>query len=116
MPGVLEINAVEYYANEFEDNLEDGTVGSLKTEPINPNNSFIEDTITGETFIKPKKEYEYEYIGNLVGKWSVKENYPIKLIQDGKKVKLRWLNTYSGQFDLIYADCFKKTIVVQSLF
>lgn len=116
MPGVLEINAVEYYANEFEDNLEDGTVGTLKTEPINPNNSFIEDTITGETFIKPKKEYEYEYIGNLVGKWSVKENYPIKLIQDGKKVKLRWLNTYSGQFDLIYADCFKKTIVVQSLF
>ena len=116
MPGILEINAVEYYANEFEDNLENGTVGTLKTEPINPNNSFIEDTITGETFIKPKKEYEYEYIGNLVGKWSVKENYPIKLIQDGKKVKLRWLNTYSGQFDLIYADCFKKTIVVQSLF
>ena len=116
MPGVLEINAVEYYANEFEDNLENGTVGTLKTEPINPNNSFIEDTITGETFIKPKKEYEYEYIGNLVGKWSVKENYPVKLIQDGKKVKLRWLNTYSDQFDLIYADCFKKTIVVQSLF
>ena len=116
MPGVLEINAVEYYANEFEDNLEDGTVGTLKTEPINPNNSFIEDTIVGETFIKPKREYEYEYIGNLVGKWSVKENYPIKLIQDGKKVKLRWLDTYSGQFDLIYADCFKKTIVVQSLF
>ena len=116
MPGILEINAVEYYANEFEDNLEDGTVGTLKTEPINPNNSFIEDTIVGETFIKPKREYEYEYIGNLVGKWSVKENYPIELIQDGKKVKLRWLNTYSGQFDLIYADCFKKTIVVQSLF
>ncbi len=116
MPGILEINAVEYYANEFEDNLEDGTVGTLKTEPINPNNSFIEDTIVGETFIKPKREYEYEYIGNLVGKWSVKENYPIELIQDGKKVKLRWLDTYSGQFDLIYADCFKKTIVVQSLF
>lgn len=116
MPGILEINAVEYYANEFEDNLENGTVGTLKTEPINPNNSFIEDTITGETFIKPKKEYEYEYIGNLVGEWSVKENYPIQLIQDGKKVKLRWLNTYSGQFDLIYANCFKKTIVVQSLF
>ena len=116
MPGVLEINAVEYYANEFEDNLEDGTVGTLKTEPINPNNSFIENTIVGETFIKPKREYEYEYIGNLVGKWSVKENYPIELIQDEKKVKLRWLNTYSGQFDLIYANCFKKTIVVQSLF
>ena len=116
MPGILEINAVEYYVNEFEDNLEDGTVGTLKTEPINPNNNFIEDTIIGETFIKPKREYEYEYIGNLVGKWSIKENYPIKLVQDGKKVKLRWLNTYSGQFDLIYANCFKKTIVVQSLF
>ncbi len=66
--------------------------------------------------LRKQNGYTQEYIGNLVGKWSVKENYPIELIQDGKKVKLRWLDTYSGQFDLIYADCFKKTIVVQSLF
>jgi hypothetical protein len=35
---------------------------------------------------------------------------------DGKTVKLRWLNTYSGQFDLIYGGSYRKTIVVESLF
>jgi hypothetical protein len=28
-PGILEINAVEYYSNTFEDDLESGTVGGL---------------------------------------------------------------------------------------
>ena len=116
MPGILEINAVEYYANEFEDDLNNGTVGTLKTEPVNPNSNAVNTVIIGETFIKPKKYYEYEYVGNVKGKWSVNGNYPVELIQDNRKVKLRWLNTYSGQFDLTYGDCFKKTIVVQSLF
>jgi hypothetical protein len=116
MPGILEINAVEYYANETEDDLEKGIVGGLIAEPISPNNKFIEETIIGETFIKPKKQYEYTYKGSLEGVWSVEKNTPIELIQEGKTVKLRWLNTYSGQFDLYYAGIFKKTIVVESLF
>ena len=31
-PGILEINAVEYYANETEDNIEEGIVGGLIVE------------------------------------------------------------------------------------
>jgi len=55
----LEINAVEYYANETEDDIENGVVGGLIVKPENPNTEEIEETIVGETFIKPKKEYEF---------------------------------------------------------
>lgn len=116
-PGILEVIAVEYYRNETEDDIEEGVVGGLIAEPVNPNNKFVEETIKGETFIKPKKQYEYTYEGNLEGIWSVGGNdCPVELIQNGKSVSVRWLNTYSGQFDLIYAGHFKKTIVVESLF
>ena len=116
MPGVIEINATEYYSNPIEDDIENGIVGSLVTEPVNPNTRFIDNTIEGETFIKPKKEYEYTYNGNLRGKWTVDKDVPVQLTADGNKVKVRWLNTYSGQFDLYYAGAYKKTIVVESLF
>jgi hypothetical protein len=116
MPGVLEINAVEYYSNETEDDLDKGIVGGLIAEPVNPNNNFVEETIVGETFIKPKKTYEFIYNGNLEGSWSVDKNIPVELKQDGKKVSLKWLDTYSGQFDLYYANAYKKTIIVESLF
>ena len=116
MPGILEINAVEYYSNETEDDIDNGIVGGLIVDPINPNNKFVEDTIVGETFIKPKKQYEYTYKGNLKGSWSVDKDIPVELEQDGKTVKLRWLDTYSGQFDLYYAKAYKKTIIVESLF
>ena len=113
----MEIHATEYYRNETEDDIENGIVGGLIAEEVNPNTDFIEDLIVGETFIKPKKEYEFVYKGSLEGKWSVAEpGCPVALEADGKSVKLRWTDTYSGQFDLVYADCFKKTIVVESLF
>ena len=116
MPGILEITAVEYYANETEDDMEKGIVGGLIADPVSPNTSFVEDTIIGETFIKPKKTYEFTYRGNLEGDWSVDKNIPVELQQDGKTVKVKWLDTYSGQFDLYYAEVYKKTIVVESLF
>lgn len=96
MPGILEINAVEYYRNETEDDLEAGTVGTLIAEPENPNTSSQEDIIQGETFIKPKKQYEYIYVGNKKAQWGVSDNAPVELIQEGKQVKLRWVDTYSG--------------------
>lgn len=116
MPGVIEINASEYYRNEMEDDTEHGIVGSLITKPLNPNPTAVEETILGEAFIKPKKAYEYEYQGNLEGVWSVGKNIPVSLKQNGKKVELRWIATYSGQFDLYYGGAYKKTISVQSLF
>lgn len=116
MPGILEINATEYYRNETEDDIEAGLVGTLVTEPVNPNSDRVEEIIQGETFIKPKRQYTFTYIGNTQGSWTVGDNTPVQLEQEGKTVKLRWLDTYSGEFELCYADKFKKTIVVESLF
>ena len=114
-PGILEVNAIEYYANETEDDLDNGIVGGLIVEPENPNEEIIETTIVGETFIKPKKTYEYIYNGSEEGQWFVDAKYPIDLEIDGKIARLKWNSTYSGQFNLFYGEL-DKTIVVESLF
>ena len=128
-PGILEITAVEYYANEHEDDIENGKVGALITKPIDPNiGTSSEYVILGETFIKPKKEYIYYIEGALYGKWYfsdeklpiIKEEFEDE--QGRTAIKIKWNSTYSGQFDLWYGDesgplfDYKKTIVVESLF
>ena len=114
VPGILEITAVEYFANKNEDDIENGVVGGLIVEPVNPNPEAIEQTIKGETFIKPKKVYEYEFTGTSIGEWNVNKK-GISVNANGKKVQIKWLSNYSGQFNLTYGD-FTKTIIVESLF
>jgi hypothetical protein len=117
-PGILEINAVEYYANETEDDLENGIVGGLIVKTPNPNDTEIEETIVGETFIKPKMTYEYYFDGGLYAEWEYDKNYPLEIEideLDSRKIKLKWNSTFCGQFDLTYGT-FTKTIVVESLF
>ena len=57
MPGILEVNAVEYYANETEDDIQEGIVGGL-LEPIEDPNAGASMSIVGDTFIKVKKTYQ----------------------------------------------------------
>ena len=127
-PGILEINAVEYYANEDTDDIDNGIVDAFIVKPIDPNpnvNSIYE--IYGEIFIKPKKEYNYYIINNQSGNWYVDTNAPVKYIASKNEkgqnsVSLKWEQSYSGQFDIWfgYKDKdkakYKKTIVVESLF
>lgn len=115
-PGIIEINAVEYYINKDEDDIENGVVGGLIEEPQNPNTEIVEDIIFGETFIKPKIEYEYSYKGDNFTKWEYDAKLPIKLSSvNTPDIKIKWLSSYSGQFELKCGD-FTKTIVVESLF
>ena len=115
-PGILEVTAVEYYANETEDDIDKGIVGGLLEVIDNPN---PEDTnIAGETFIRPKKTYDYKFIGSLADSWRVDSKCPVELIidqTDPRNISLIWQSSYSGQFDLYYGE-YKKTIVVESLF
>ena len=114
-PGILEVNAVEYYINEFEDNQEEGIVGGLIQKVEDPNPATGE--IKGETFIKPKKEYTYT-CSTSGANWSYDSKLPIimeVLKEETPTVKIKWASSYSGQFDLYYGE-FKKTIVVESLF
>lgn len=115
MPGIIEINAVEYYINEFEDDQEAGIVGGLIEKTEDPNPAIGE--IQGETFIKPKREYTYTCSASGF-EWSYDSKLPIQMeVLEGETptVKIKWASSYSGQFDLYYGE-FKKTIVVESLF
>lgn len=115
VPGILEITAVEYYANETEDDINKGIVGGLISEIKNPNTTQEEKTIQGDTFIKPKKWYEYTYKGIRKEDWTFDSKVPIEVEIKGKTIRIKWTSTYSGQFDLYYGEQ-KKTIVVESLF
>ena len=115
-PGILEVIAVEYYANETEDDIEAGIVGGLITKDILPEDD--SEIIEGDTFIKVKKSYKYTYLGRQAAVWTVDPKYPVVLEydkEDPRNIMLTWTKSYSGQFDLCYGDC-KKTIVVESLF
>ena len=117
-PGIIEVAAVEYYANTIEDDIQNGIVGGLITEAKNPNNAEIDATIIGETFIKVKKSYTYTFKGRGIAEWKVDNKYPVVLEvseADPRIVTLKWDNTFSGQFELHYGN-FTKTIVVESLF
>lgn len=117
MPGILEVVAVEYYANEDEDDIETGIVGGLIEEVENPNDESRE-RIMGETFIKVKKTYEYKFDGTLKADWNIDKKYPVQYTVDSKdprKIYIMWDTSYSGQFELCYGK-YSKTIVVESLF
>lgn len=118
-PGILEVIAVEYYANETEDDIENGIVGGLITEIKDPNGDIEKIDIIGETFIKPKKSYQYTFSGREAQTWFVDtKKYPVKLefdAEDPRNLTLTWTSGYSGQFVLKYGD-YEKTIVVESLF
>ena len=113
--GILEVVAVEYYANETEDDVDAGLVGANIAKIESPNTGTVEQTIVGETFIKPKVSYKYRYRGRTVGEWSVSRPDIVELIADGRDATIKWTNNYSGQFDLKCGDL-TKTIVVESLF
>ena len=118
-PGILEITAVEYFANEAEDDIENGIVGGLLKPIEDPNNNEEElINIIGDTFIKVKKSYNFSFNGSLIDKWRVDKQYPVDLIvdeNDPRNVSLKWTSPYSGEFKLYYGD-YSKTIIVESLF
>ena len=120
MPGVFEITAVEYYANDDEDDIENGIVGALIVEEENPNDEASEILISGPTFIKPRVSYEYHFaVKGWSDSWSFSPaNAPVTIEVDENSpgvCRVRWNSSYSGEFDLSFGMNAKK-IVVQSLF
>jgi len=117
MPGILQVIAVEYFANETRDNIEGSLVDGFVVKPVDPNEeSELDDLIEGETFIKPKREYDYSYTGEEVARWTIKGKAPVQIVkQTNEKVTLKWTSNYHGQFILKHGES-EKTIVAESLF
>ena len=125
--GILEFTAVEYYANETEDDVEKGLVKAFVEKNIEPEINPKED-IVGPTFIKPKIEYEYFVEAkNSKGNWHIEgPKVPVTLEKFTTSrgipgVKVKWNSSQSGQFTLWFGENtnyknFVKTIVVESLF
>ena len=117
-PGILEVVAVEYYANEIEDDIDNSIVAGLISPIENPNEELTESVIVGETFIRPKKWMTYYFNGTIQSEWTIGGDYPLhyKIIEDAEypTIDIYWDLAYSGQFTLTYGD-FTKTIVVESL-
>lgn len=107
-PGILEIYAGEYYANENEDDIENGIVGGLIEEEIS-------SEIKGETFIKPKLTHTFVYEGKENADWEYDHTLPMRAVVNGKQIEIQWNTNYGGQFVLKYGTA-EKTIVVDSLF
>lgn len=114
MPGVLQIAAGEYFANEFEDDMDNGIAQGLLIRPPKPEEEPI-NFITGPGIIKPKMVVEYIYHGKDVEQWSWDEKLPIQVKIDGKHLKLVWTSTYRGKIILKCGDK-EKEITVDSLF
>lgn len=122
VPGVLEIRAVEYYADKDKDDIENGLVGILEPIPQDPNPDTSKAVIfiSGKTFIKPKKLYTYTLGIPSRQQWHVDEKYPVELrpyfdANGNSCVEIKWKSPYSGEFELCIGN-FKKSIVVESLF
>ena len=120
-PGILEIQATEYFSNNTQDDVDNGLVGVLITPEVDPNPSTERKVIfiAGETFIKPSKVYEYTIGIPSNQKWEVDKKYPVKLEPFTNEkgyscVRVKWLSPYSGEFELRIGN-YNKTIVVESL-
>lgn len=118
-PGILEINAVEYYSNTTEDDVEKGLVGGLvvKEPELLPEKGVH---IDGEQLIKPKLVYDYKFTGfSIPASWTISDpKAPVKIEVDEKDdriVHIQWLSVYSGKFTLSLGE-YTKEITVQSLF
>ena len=118
MPGILQVVAVEYFANETKDDMDNSLVDGLVMKPVDPNEEAgIDNLIQGETFIKPKVEYSYFYRGKETAQWTIEGKAPVQIVsQTNKKVTLKWISNYHGQFVLKYGSDSSKTIVAESLF
>ena len=107
-PGILEIYAAEYYANETEDDIESGIVGGLIEDEV------VSD-IKGETFIKPKLNYTFTYEGTEMAEWIYDKSLPMRVVIRDNVINIQWETNYGGQF-VLKCGSSEKTVVVDSLF
>jgi hypothetical protein len=57
----------------------------------------VECSVVGETFIRPKQLYTYQFKGNIKADWIVDKKCPVKIEKiDDYNITLSWEAMYSG--------------------
>lgn len=128
MPGVIQMDCVQDYTNQIEDDVENNIMNNWNIQPVIPEYP-TEYGIDGPTAIKPLFAYKFEAL-SAGGHWYVLENQgdnvkhflPVEfsdLDVYQRVIGLTWTNPKSGSFTLCYETAdktiFKKHIVVESL-
>lgn len=127
MPGIIQINAAEFYTETVED--DEGIRNSYNVQPIVEHHK-SEYGINGPRFIKPYFEAEFEtFIPG--GYWSIQEvdalpplhksRFPAQLIDEDntqKKIHVKWSSPKTGNFTLEYHTndkLYQFNVVIESL-
>ena len=117
LPGVLEVYAKEYYANNDTDNIQDGIVDGLVETKLSQDQIISENKIiVGDNFIKPNIPYTYTYLGSDIDQWSYDVQLPIKAVISDKNITITWTASYSGEKLILTYGTAQKTIIVESMF
>lgn len=88
MPGVIQINAIEYYGNKTEDDIENGIANAWTATSLDKKDD-PSNIIVGDGFIKPKCTYTYTYEGFDVPHWSIDSKYPIEKTINKNKITIK---------------------------
>lgn len=111
-PGVLQIQAEEYYSNPDKDDLERGVANGLDLNiPPESDMSYIE----GPDEIRPNIPAVFLWKGRMIEDWYWDEEAPLQVSVEDRMITIKWLQNYSGKFSLGCGDIVKE-IRVKSLF
>ena len=129
LPGIIEVFAREYYINDDKDIIDNNGrklyIANGKDQQIKNLEQANNDSIVGDTIIKPKTKYNYQYKGKKEGQYFyiLDSSLPIKIIEKSNiEIELIWDAMYSGKFTLFFGDknnniiTAEKEIIVDSLF
>lgn len=129
MPGVIQLNATEHYANLIEDDVEQNIRNAWNIKPIETRHS-SEYFIQGPSFVKPYYEARFEAI-TIGGEWVIVEHMnlgpkdkrlPVKFIESDtfqKTITVMWDDPRRGNYTIGYkmpnGQLYQRYIEVESL-
>lgn len=128
MPGIIQLNATEHYANLMEDDVEENVRNAWNVQPIVPTH-LTDYMIDGPSTVKPYFEAGFEAL-TTGGQWVIVENMnrtdgkgiPTKFVEydnTGKTIHVFWDSPKSGGYTIGYqtanGQLYQRYVVVESM-
>lgn len=130
MPGVIQLEAREYYTNLIEDDVEKEIRNAWNVQPVLPEHD-TEYAIEGPDSVKPQMIAEFEVLTSG-GEWVIVENidlprskrpHPVVFMDNDvtkSKIRVKWESPKSGVYTIGYrkpdGKIFQKAVYVESMF
>lgn len=130
MPGVIQLQATEYYANRIDDDIEKNIRNAWNVQPIIPEYP-TDYAIEGPLTVKPQIDAEFTTMMRG-GEWFIVENYDLSPNQQknpatiltadisSPTIIVHWNSMKSGMYTIGYrmpsGQIYQKSVLVESLF